>query len=725
MINKLFLIRNLAILIFVLITNSCNYKNENISGLNHLKKIVFVNPSGKFKNSKEEINDLKSFKNSLYTVGINYTEINVQQLNSVRLNDYDIIFLPFASANELNKEEITKVGEAVAKGLNIVFDGVTKMNNELNIVLLDKPITVTQIRDLQFPKNILYWTEPAKLLPIDTVNKKYKILCVDEITKFPIAISNAFGKGKYIYFSTLFDPVTEKGYSRFPFLIETLENNFGSVTLAERKTVEMFFDPGMREGLIKIDDLVSSWRKHGIKRIYAGGWYFDYGYDYETLVNTCHNNGIQVYCWLETPMISKKFWEKHPEWREKTAYLKDAYIDWRYLVNLADANCRNEVFRLMDDFLMKYDWDGVNLAELYFEPSPVGPELPENFTPMNNIVRNEFKHLSGFDPVLLFNKKDGHYWKKDTASWKMFASYRKTLCFRLKKYFLDFLTNVKNKKENFELMLTVIDVSMTPELSDNIAENTQNTLSLYTIYDITMQIEDPSNCWGLTPDRYRKLGQFYRDIIKDKNKLVFDCNVVNSHEKGFGGFPAEKPTGEEIRQIVYNMSLSDSRPAFYSEDAINENDFHNINSVLARGVKIIEKSPSKWKITTVSTVSVNTGKKDLFVKLDNKVWFAGDDDFVILPEGEHILNFSNTAFKNINTIEIRSISGELKQADFTDKKLEFSYSEEMNSCYIIINNLPAQIYIDNKKTDCEIYKNKPSEYSIKLPKGTHHVKMTL
>ena len=95
-----------------------------------------------------------------------------------------------------------------------------------------------------------------------------------------------------------------------------------------------------------------------------------------------------VYCWLEPPMVSQKFWNKYPKWREKTAVLKDAKVSWRYLMNFADENCRKKAFSEIESLLMSYDWDGVNVAELYFE-SPGGPAYPENFTPMNdNIPRS-------------------------------------------------------------------------------------------------------------------------------------------------------------------------------------------------------------------------------------------------------------------------------------------------------------------------------------------------
>ena len=690
--------------------------------INHIPKIAFITPSNPANLSKEEINDLKSLENSLMVAGLWIVDLPVKDVNSADLSNFNIIALPYASAKGLSGLEINKISQAVKEGSNLIFDGDTKLRETLNIQLLNDSLTITKIDDLKHSSRKLYWTTSCKTRLIDNSANKHSVLCIDDTSKLPLAVSGSYGKGKFIYLATLFDPNTDKGYSRFPFLIETIQDVFGYAPIAERQAVEMYFDQGNRTDTMSVYDLAKLWRKNKIKRIYASGWYYDSGYDYGALIKACHENGILVLCWLETPMISIKFWEKHPEWREKTVFQRDAQIDWRYLMNLADENCRKEVFKETEDFLMKYDWDGVDFAELYFEPSPVGPELPENFTPMNSIVRKEFEQIGGFDPVLLFDTRNPHYWKTNKADWIKFATYRKDLLFRLKKSFLDFFSSVKNKKTDFEIMLTVLDVSITPELSDFIGEDTQHSLALYKQYDITLQVEDPSNCWGLTPERYDKMGKFYRKEVRGKGRLLFDCNVVSAHELGNGGFPSEIPSGEEIRQIAYNMNLHDVRPAFYSEDAVSGKDYKNISTVLANKTKVYPVSENVWKINTPNTVFINTGNPAAGIKLDNREWYAGEIEQIIVPSGEHTISFS-TLNRDANIIRMKNISGNLESAIFKDSNLEFKYTEEISSCYVIINKQPLNIYIDGKKTECKIFKNENDEFVLKLPEGTHRVKL--
>ena len=57
------------------------------------------------------------------------------------------------------------------------------------------------------------------------------------------------------------------------------------------------------------------------------------------LIAACHRHGILVYAWVEMPHVSEKFWNDHPQWREKTAVLQDAQLDWRKLMNLQNREC--------------------------------------------------------------------------------------------------------------------------------------------------------------------------------------------------------------------------------------------------------------------------------------------------------------------------------------------------------------------------------------------------
>src|SRR5437762_1399163 len=81
----------------------------------------------------------------------------------------------------------------------------------------------------------------------------------------------------------------------------------------------------------------------------------------------CASNGMLVYAWLDPPQVSEKFWTEHPEWQELNYKGEAVRPSWRYPMALTSPACMAAVKGIFKEFLEKYDWDGVNLAELYFE----------------------------------------------------------------------------------------------------------------------------------------------------------------------------------------------------------------------------------------------------------------------------------------------------------------------------------------------------------------------
>jgi Ca2+-binding RTX toxin-like protein len=74
------------------------------------------------------------------------------------------------------------------------------------------------------------------------------------------------------------------------------------------------------------DDLIAA----GIGALHVAAWHY-WERDPENdaylrrLIEACHRHAILVYAWFELPHVSEKFWDLHPEWREKTGVLQDAH----------------------------------------------------------------------------------------------------------------------------------------------------------------------------------------------------------------------------------------------------------------------------------------------------------------------------------------------------------------------------------------------------------------
>ena len=196
-----------------------------------------------------------------------------------------------------------------------------------------------------------------------------------------------------------------RGYERFPYIPQALAD-LGLEAPFRSERLWAFFDSAYRSR-VDIDYFAARWKAAGIGALHVAAWHYwerdPQGDEYlHKLIEACHRNGIVVYAWLELPHVSEKFWDQHPEWREKTALLQDAQLDWRKLMNLTNRAAFAEVSKGVRDLIGRFDWDGVNLAELYFE-SLEGIDNPARLTPMNDDVRAEFREKHGFDPIELFS----------------------------------------------------------------------------------------------------------------------------------------------------------------------------------------------------------------------------------------------------------------------------------------------------------------------------------
>ena len=81
------------------------------------------------------------------------------------------------------------------------------------------------------------------------------------------------------------------------------------------------------------------------------------------------------------------------------------------------------------DLVKRFDWDGINLAELYFE-SLEGHDNPARLTPMNKDVREEFRKQANFDPHDLFDPASPRSLAANTAGLKRFLDFRAELAVR-------------------------------------------------------------------------------------------------------------------------------------------------------------------------------------------------------------------------------------------------------------------------------------------------------
>ncbi len=319
------------------------------------------------------------------------------------------------------------------------------------------------------------------------------VFTAERWTGAPIVAGYRSGKGAVLW--SAFGP-GRIGYERFPYLIHAL-SDLGVEPPFRSNRLWAFFDYSYRMR-VDVDYFARRWRESGISALHVAAWHFyDEDKDRDAylrrLIDACHREGVLVYAWLELPHVSEKFWNDHPQWREKTAVLQDAQLDWRKLMNLANPDCLTAVRKGVSDLIFRFDWDGVNLAELYFE-SLEGAGNPSRFTPMNDDVRAQFRATpDGFDPVEIWSSR------KDAASLRKFLDFRAGLVRGMQEDWLHEVEKYRSFNPDLDMILTHVDDRLDTGMRDAIGADAARVLPLLGKQDFTFLVEDPATVWNLGP----------------------------------------------------------------------------------------------------------------------------------------------------------------------------------------------------------------------------------
>ncbi len=317
----------------------------------------------------------------------------------------------------------------VKSGAALILRGSSPLAASFGFQARAETVSVIHLIDRHDSGLPIVWNKAVEL-PRTDIPADAQVFSKDRWTGAPVVAGYRLGAGAVLWVAL--EP-GETGYERFPYLMLALRDLGFEASIRSSK-LWAFFDYSYRTRADP-DYLAQRWRKAGISALHVASWHF---YDSEPgrdeylkqLIEACHRHGILVYAWVELPHVSETFWAEHPQWREQTATLQDAQLDWRKLMNLQNRECAAAIRAGLKAMAERFDWDGVNLAELYFE-SLEGAGNPARFTPMNADVRAEFRKQAGWDPIEIWNTR------KDAASLRQFLNFRAELARRMQTEWLD------------------------------------------------------------------------------------------------------------------------------------------------------------------------------------------------------------------------------------------------------------------------------------------------
>lgn len=507
-----------------------------------------------------------------------------------------------------------------------VLEGDSAEARAAGFLPLSERVEVRSVTDTFLPSLRILWEKPVTV-PRFRVPGHATIFTRERWTGAPLAAG--FRDGDRIVFWTA-TSIGEKGFERYPYLAQALAE-LGLEPRLETRSLWAFFDSSYR---LRADPdyLAARWRRAGFSAIHVAAWHYwepDEQRDayLRRLIDACHRRAIHAYAWIELPHVSDAFWDAHPEWREKTATGQDARLDWRKLMNLADPDCSAAVEQGLRELLRRFDWDGVNLAELYFE-SLEGYLNPARFTPFNATVRKRFEAEAGIDPQEFYNPASRYYHLRDAGPMRRFLDFRARLAHELQVAWLEKIRGMAEQRGGLDIVLTHVDDRFDTTMRDNLGADAAALLPEAARYGATFLVEDPATIWNLGPERYAELARRYAPILPKGVRLGADINIVERYQDVY---PTKHQTGGELFQLLDWASRSFEQVALYFENSILAPDW----ALMAAAASAADWSAEADGSLTVRSARPVAVRWEGCAAVDGVPWPFRSQGRLLLPPGSH------------------------------------------------------------------------------------------
>lgn len=611
-----------------------------------------------------------------------------------RAGDADVIVLAEGATGDYRAR--------AERGAIVVLEGDSPVAASFGIRSTGQAVAVRSIVDARAPGLSIVWEQAASAVRFE-LPREARVFARDKWEQAPVLAGFRVGAGAVLWLAT---PLGERGYSRYPYVPQALVD-LGLRPAFQSRRLWAFFDSSYR-ARVDLEYFAPRWRAAGIAALHVAAWHYwepDPQRDayLRQLIEACHRNAIQVYAWAELPHVSERFWDEHPEWRERTAIGQDAHLDWRKLMNLSNRYAFQAVAAGLRDLAERFDWDGINLAELYFE-SLEGHENLARFTPLNRDVRQEFAAQAGFDPADVFSVDSPRHWTRSPESLRQFLEYRADLALRQQAEWIGQIEEIRRRKPWLDLVLTHVDDRLDPAMREKIGADTSKTLPLLSDHDFTFLVEDPATTWDLGPQRYTQLAARYVEVAPRPEKLAVDINVVERYQDVY---PTKQQTGAELFQLVHSAAMAFPRVALYFESSLAPVDLGLLPSSAA-AVERVERTGKKLVVSSRQGAGVAWTGPAL---VNGRPWPVRDGNWLWLPRGSHAVEAGALS----PPLLLTDLNADLRSARVLADGIEFVY-ESPGRAWARFDRAPAGIEIDGEPAQDIL-----DSVLAKLPRGQHIV----
>ncbi len=661
-------------------------------------------------------------QDSLYTTALGSIGFRVRVMRFTEVRNLDlaqirVLIVPGDVTRSLGGEIEDSIVAAVRRGLFVITERPSPFSEKLGIKSLDRCVPVHAIADNNHPKVQINWQGSLQVTEIDTSN--LRVFCYDRRSGLPIVVGRRLGEGKFIYLGIPLDKNCSSGYGRFPYFHETFVDFFGLRPSVRRDRLVAYLDWGYHEKSKPLE-LANRIKDYGISEVHVSAWYsLDQCEDfYRKFLDLCHANGILVYVWLELPMVTEEFWNRHPEWRQKTAKGQDAFLDWRKLMALEIPECFDSVTSHVKKIIDTFDWDGIDVAELYFD-SPDGIKRLSAFTPFSDFVRNDFKTRFGIDPFEIFNPDSPHYYLVDKKALRQFLEYRVELCTRLNRQMMEFI-RTQQARRKLDVYLTQIDNTVDKNVRDAIGVDINEYVKLQKEFGFTLQAEDPSSLWALGPDRYKKIGRLYRKLLGPGTTFTIDINVVAEGRDQI--YPTKMQTGLEFLELLSEASRYSDRVCIYAVHTPYAYDYSYAPYALATMAVVTEAAEDEFLTNSPKTfiLETETASKDVFI--NGRPWPCRRKNGIIIPPGRNSVKIQTSKTNHSKKLSITGISCEIEECMRVGRDIDLKYDERRN-VFVTLNRRPCTIYVNDNEVSLQLFYNSfTDEFTVQCPIGQNRIR---
>jgi hypothetical protein len=574
-------------------------------------------------------------------------------------------------AIRLSVDQQRKVRDAVTKGARVVTPNDALLG-ALGIGRTpEKTLSTTRMAGVDGDAT---WAKPLAVRPLEGGALASVATSGDSV----VAGIASMGRGQVLALAV--DPLGggRDGHELLPVLGRFVAAFSGAPAGPTRIGADIYLDPGSLHNGVSGSPADLARRLAGARAVHVAGWNADHAdpkfdYPYQALIDALHSRGILVYAWLEPPFVSERFWNEHPECREKTATGRDALVDWRRLIALEDPNCFRLAMPVYNRVVSGFPFDGVDVAELYFEP-----EISRNnYTPFHPSAVAQF----GKDP------------NSDHAGYRVF---RTKLVTELNRRVLQVLNGLPGAKQ-LDFKMTVIDNKLDPGFGDQVGSDIDALAQVARETGATLQVEDPFVLWTQGPLRYDALVPQLKSLMPP-GFVYPDVNVVPRES----GYPTATMTGAEFDLAASSAAQASGHVALYSAGTIAAVDMAQLPAALGGGAFVFDGGvQSPWTVQA----SAAGGSAYKRLKVDGRQWPAGPG-IAVIPGGTHQLKWSKGSAAGPGLLRF---TGELATASMTGDSMTLRYDSR------------AVVYavVDRKPTSTQSVPSPDGGYSVRLPPGRH------